>query len=377
MRRIFYTLSFILCLSFLLSPLNGFSKNSKGLRLYKGKIHHVFFHPLLPDTKKAFKPGKGLVFAYNYFVTPKEYINILKALYKRNFVLINADSIYTKKSVNNKIIIQRKAIYLPKGKKPLILSVDDINYYKVQKERGSIARLSIDRQNRICGVEMSKRGRCRLDNNLFSILETFIAKHPDFSFKGARGLAGLTGYEGVFGYRTDKLDSPLYKTRKRAALKVANKLKSLGWLFASHSYLHIHSHYKSLARLRYDCRKWKKEVEPVLGKTELYIFPYGESCLRNKSKRKLLLSYGFKAFFGVSFRYYLQYQGDLLYGYRFPADGIAISLAKKRNWPYFSYAEVQDKNRPLKKDLFKRKKRRGRRIARKKSKKRFIKKALN
>ena len=34
-------------------------------------------------------------------------------------------------------------------------------------------------------------------------VEAFIQEHPDFSNNGARGILGLTGYNGILGYRTD------------------------------------------------------------------------------------------------------------------------------------------------------------------------------
>ena len=34
-------------------------------------------------------------------------------------------------------------------------------------------------------------------------LNTFLEEHPDGAYKGARGMIALTGYNGVFGYRTD------------------------------------------------------------------------------------------------------------------------------------------------------------------------------
>ena len=36
-----------------------------------------------------------------------------------------------------------------------------------------------------------------------TILEKFIADHPDFSYQGARAILAVTGYDGLFGYRTN------------------------------------------------------------------------------------------------------------------------------------------------------------------------------
>lgn len=48
-------------------------------------------------------------------------------------------------------------------------------------------------------------------------VEAFIQEHPDFSNNGARGILGLTGYNGILGYRTD--DSLATSTDNRNAAK--------------------------------------------------------------------------------------------------------------------------------------------------------------
>lgn len=42
------------------------------------------------------------------------------------------------------------------------------------------------------------------------LLDSFVKKHPDFSYRGRKGILAMTYYNGVFGYRTDSA----YKTGK-------------------------------------------------------------------------------------------------------------------------------------------------------------------
>ena len=35
------------------------------------------------------------------------------------------------------------------------------------------------------------------------LIDSFVKEHPDFSYKGAKGIIALTGYNGILGYRTD------------------------------------------------------------------------------------------------------------------------------------------------------------------------------
>lgn len=41
------------------------------------------------------------------------------------------------------------------------------------------------------------------------LIDRFVEKHPDFSYRGAKGILALTGYNGILGYRTDES----YETR--------------------------------------------------------------------------------------------------------------------------------------------------------------------
>ena len=41
------------------------------------------------------------------------------------------------------------------------------------------------------------------DYDVVPRMDSFIREHPDFSYHNARGTVALTGYNGVFGYRTD------------------------------------------------------------------------------------------------------------------------------------------------------------------------------
>ena len=41
------------------------------------------------------------------------------------------------------------------------------------------------------------------------LIDRFVEEHPDFSYRGAKGIVALTGYNGILGYRTDSS----YETR--------------------------------------------------------------------------------------------------------------------------------------------------------------------
>ena len=132
----------------------------------------------------------------------------------------------------------KKSLKLPKGKKPLILSIDDMNYYEYMRENGYADRLVLDKYNHVVSQTKGKDGKFTQSesNDIVPILNRFVKEHPDFSLNGQKGVVGLTGYNGVLGYRTNELDSKDYSKRKEQAIKVANAMKRDGWTFASHSW---------------------------------------------------------------------------------------------------------------------------------------------
>ena len=109
------------------------------------------------------------------------------------------------------------------------------------------------------------------------LIDRFVEKHPDFSYRGAKGILALTGYNGILGYRTDEsyetrpadldenkvqwLDAhPDFSLEKEraAAKKVADAMKAEGWEFASHTWdirMWDRSHWRSFRQIPNVSRK--------------------------------------------------------------------------------------------------------------------------
>jgi peptidoglycan/xylan/chitin deacetylase (PgdA/CDA1 family) len=158
----------------------------------------------------------------------------------------------------------------------------------------------------------------------------------------------LTGYEGILGYRTDQLDLPDYAENKEAVLPVIEKMKATGWSFASHGYGHLDAAKVTLDRFKKDTLRWKKEVEPLIGPTSVYIYPFGSSVLPDNPKYQFLVEQGFRLMCSVGPTPYLAFKPDSAMMDRRHIDGIALHDQRSRLLPLFDSKEVWDDVRAVK-----------------------------
>ncbi|HIT90906.1 MAG TPA: polysaccharide deacetylase [Candidatus Merdenecus merdavium] len=242
-------------------------------------ITHVFFHSLIVDTDKAFD-GEYTQDGYNQVMTTVDEFNkIMEQMYEKGYVLVSIKDVATLGTDENGVEKYMPGkIMLPEGKIPFVLSVDDVSYYEYMEGDGFANRLVIQEDGRPTNeMDMEDGSVQRGDFDVVSCLETFIENHPDFSYKGARGILALTGYDGVLGYRTDPSFSELpdYNEQIEKAKQVAEGLKNWGWEFASHSYGHINYGEISMERLQADATKWQDTVASIIGDTDILIYPFG------------------------------------------------------------------------------------------------------
>ncbi|NNM66450.1 MAG: hypothetical protein HKM06_00410 [Spirochaetales bacterium] len=296
------------------------------VRPYKGPVYSIFFHPLISEPREAFAVSSKQVFMDEWFVTVSEFKKVLASLYQRGFVLVSPRQFYVKEADGR---WEKKDVLLPVGKKPLILSEDDVNYYKTMRTHGVISRLWVDPEGRLAGILTLPDGTSKVvyDNEVPQVLERFISVHPDFSLDGARGIIGETGYYGAFGYpdvanpKAFDHDNQVYQ-----ATKVAQKLRQMGWEFASHSYDHETAVREPDAQFEAAEKLWMKEIGPIVGPTPYYIFPFGELWNEDRTRMNFLNSLGFSYYFGVDRRASVGYaDGSILLG-RVAVDGRSLRL---------------------------------------------------
>ena len=328
------------------------------------KVPHVFFHSLIVDKSKAFD-GDRKQMSYNQVMTTVgEFEKILDILYEKGFVLVRIHDIAAmeKDESTGEYVMTPKDIMLPPGKTPIVMSQDDVCYYEYMVGDGFASRLVIGEDGRVTTEMDMDDGTSKVgDYDLIPILNKFIDKHPDFSYKGAKAIIALTGYNGIFGYRTapSYSENPTYEEDKKKATEIANALRADGWEIASHSWGHRHLGKESEEAFKTDCDKWQNEVETLVGETDILIYPFGtdvgswHNYTNDNTRYVYLRDQGFRYFCNVdsSAPYWVQIDKEYmrqgrrnLDGYRMWKDIHDPENAKLKD--LFDANEVYDNDRP-------------------------------
>jgi len=317
------------------------------------QISHIFFHSLVADTAKAFDDDKKSN-GYNYYMTTvTEFKEMMQQMYNDGYVLVSIHDLIKKVTAEDGTIkFVEDKILLPPDKKPFVLSQDDVNYYAYMDGDGFASRIVIDENGRPSTEMIMEDGTTSIgDYDVVPVLETFIAEHPDFSYKGARGIMALTGYEGTLGYRTNDTTSPTYEQDKETVKQVVKVLKDWGWEFASHSFGHRNMQTYGYNFLVHDTDRWMEEVGSLIGPTDIYVYPYGidiETSMGTYSskKYKYLKKLGFNYFCGVFKDPWIQIKDDYIRMTRRPLDGQAMLQFPERLTDLFDLSAIIDESRP-------------------------------
>ncbi|RLV55377.1 polysaccharide deacetylase [Aeromicrobium phragmitis] len=319
-------------------------------------IPHIFFHSLIVDTALAFDGDEDSAGYDLYMATQAEFERTLESLYERGYILVSPHDIAAKDDAGR---MQYRPIMLPEGKHPIVLSQDDANYYDYMSGDGFATRLVL-RDGRVVNEYIDAEGAVHEgDYDIVPIVDRFVEQHPDFAYHGHKGVLAVTGYEGVLGYRTSPFDppSPTFAEDQEQAKEVAAALRDTGWEFASHSWGHIDLGTADFARFQRDAQRWRDEVEPLVGPTDLLIYPFGADIAGPEPyggpKYDLFRELGFSYFFGVdgSTNAWHQLGGDYLRQARINIDGIRLRGAIESGGgvlaPFFDPQSVIDTARPV------------------------------
>lgn len=282
-------------------------------------IPNLSFHVLIENPVRAYadKDYGGL---YNRnFVTTGEFSKILDQLYNNGYVLVDMKSfVASNQDLTGSMNYSYNSIYLPEGKKPVMISETMVNYFNYMVDSnddgepdaggdGFACKLVVDSNGDIKAQYVDENNQTLVgDYDLVPILETFIASHPDFVYKGSRAILAVSGSEGVFGYRTDSSyvasKGQEYRDQQVAEAKVVvDALREKGYTIACYTYANKNYRTMSVNELRTDLQNFTNQAIPVLGDVDTIIFAQGVD-LDDYSGNKfdVLYSAGYRYFIGAS-----------------------------------------------------------------------------
>lgn len=314
---------------------------------WTGEVPHLFIHSLIVRTDLAFDGDYEDQGYRTYMITQTEFDRMLAQMYANDFILVDIHELY---AVAEDGTVSQTYPRVPPGKKPFVFSIDDVSYYEYMNDDGFADRVVIDGNGQIATLIEMEAGQLTETRrgDAMPILDEFVLDHPDFSMAGHKGIMAVTGYEGVLGYdfSRDQTDEPDFEDRKNAATVVAERMREMGWKFASHSYTHgnwLQSPQSSFGRFTFDGDNWNAEIEPVVGDTDIYISPFGYHLSNNNPRyRYLVENLGFKIFNPISDGVTRVYNDDNVMMHRIAVDGYMLSDGAARLTPYFDPATVWD-----------------------------------
>ena len=278
------------------------------------EIPNLSFRLLIADLSRAITDEKyGSSFNNNY-ITTGEFEKILQQLYDNGYMLVSLYDIAPKTvDANGNVSISQNTIYLPEGKKPIVLTQVGVNYFTYivdgdgdglpdKDGAGFPSRLVLDENGELINEMVDANGNLitgRFD--LVTILNHFIEEHPDFSYRGARATLAVTGYDGLFGYRTDPetanvIGQEYYEQQLAEVAPIIAKLREDGYDIACYSYNFDNYGAFSAQEISADLALWESEVKPLLGDVDIMVFPYddiGNTNLYTGNKYNILSQYGF------------------------------------------------------------------------------------
>ena len=252
---------------------------------WDGIVEHLFFHPVVAYPELAFDGDSQANGIDDWMVTVEEYNRILQSVYDNGYILVDINDVWSETTgEDGQPRMVRNTLYLPEGKKPLIISYDDVNYYDYMLKDGFTYKLILGEDGLLWSWGKDPQGNEVVSQDLdaLTILDKFVREHPDFSPFGAKGSLSLTGYQGILGYRTntdtkdwDEAKEAVRQQEREAVKPIIAELQRTGWTFGSHTWGHINLSNHSVESVKEDTQRWLDEVGSLVGPTTILYYPHG------------------------------------------------------------------------------------------------------
>ena len=251
-------------------------------------VPNLSFHVLIHDATRAFT-DKQYGGKYNRnFVTTEEFTRILEQLYQNGYVLVDFDSFVTSATSTDGTTqtFYADSIFLPQGKKPVMITETMVNYFTYMTDKdddgaygdGFASKLVVDGSGNIKAEYVDANGQTLTgDYDLVPILESFIRKHPDFCYQGARATLAVCGYDGIFGYRINTSviatqGQEYYANEVAGAERLVAALRNHGYTLACYTF--GNEDYKKLNanQISEDIKAWTNQIVPVIGDVNVLVY---------------------------------------------------------------------------------------------------------
>lgn len=313
------------------------------LELYTGVLEFVSIRPLIVNPEKAFDGDSYAATADEAMLTTVEFSRILQQLHENNYILVDSDVLYTEDG-------RFAPLYLPPGKKPLVLVIEGLNYYASRRQTGNSWDLALDDEGHVSAIYPDDSGGMTSDRNgeAIGILDLYVRENPDFSLNGARGTISLTGYECIFGKVTDvdqmddrnwalennnmapiELSADDIAQNRRETGEIIERLKETGWCFASSTYGYIDARSHEMERIVEDTEKWLEQVGSLTGPVAMLNYPHGSFIPGSDARAEYLREKGFILFAGQGPSAY-NFSGDeYVYVDKTPLNGYSLRNSRQ------------------------------------------------
>jgi peptidoglycan/xylan/chitin deacetylase (PgdA/CDA1 family) len=332
---------------------------------FHGDIEHLFFHEAIAYPELAFPNRTDSNRLDDYMITIHEFNKVLENLYEKNYVLVNMHEVWSEfANESGQQRMRRNTLMIPEGKKPIILSFDDLTFH-LEPKNAFMHRYIVGSDGEIWAEGIDPNGNAIITQDLTVItaLDKFIKENPGFSHNGAKGCIAQTGLFGILGYHTqsDKQNNSdafrLNRMKEIARVKpVIERLHETGWYFASHSWGHIRFDTASLGHVRDDAERWNDEVASLIGNTTIMIYAHGgrldgQDVWRDNvgpAARHYIDELGFRMFASVGREPFTLIRRDVpaVMMDRMAVDGITLRHSRDRFLRFYDAKDVFDPHRP-------------------------------
>jgi len=307
------------------------TSHTSEVREYRGSIEVICVRSLIADTDTACA-GHYSSNSTDLYLTTSEFEKILENLYERDYVLVDPENLI---EASDPTFLLERNLKVPKGKKPLVVVIENLQYNAAAYSCGTCRRLVLNDEYQVCGEYVNSSGDTIVSRTAESIgiLDAFVEKHPDFTYDGAKGIISVSGHESCFGYvvaageiedrnaalsasnlpQISPTNDDIDFARERVS-EIVNVLSDSGWKFASCTYAYIEDCRNTEKEiLMDDTEKWLDQIGSLFGEVHMLVYPNGNYIYGSDDRAVYYKNHGFRIFFGGGATPYYTYGDNYLY----------------------------------------------------------------